>query len=63
VLDLSQYIYEFVALSVPMKKLHPRFDGEPSEDALVYSSSDEMQTTEQEATDPRWAALKKLKKN
>ena len=60
VLDLSQFIYEFVALSVPMKKLHPRFDGEPREDALVYSSTE---TTEQKAADPRWEALKKLKKN
>jgi len=63
VLDLSQYVYEFVALSVPMKKLHPRFDGEPVEDALVYSSSNKLESTEAKAADPRWEALKKLKKN
>ena len=65
-LDLGQPMYEFIVLAVPMKKLHPRFqDEEESEDdaegKLVYSSSSE--TTEDDSTvDPRWEALKKLKK-
>ncbi len=65
-LDLGQPMYEFIALAVPMKKLHPRFQdeeesGDDAEGKLVYSSSSE--TTEDDSpVDPRWEALKKLKK-
>jgi uncharacterized protein len=59
-LDLGQYIYEFVALEVPIKKLHPRFEQEENntEDGLIYSSENKE---EENTTDPRWDALKKLK--
>lgn len=65
-LDLGQPMYEFIVLAVPMKKLHPRFQdeeesGDDAEGKLVYSSSSE--TTEDDSpVDPRWEALKKLKK-
>lgn len=59
-LELGQYIYEFISLEVPMKKLHPRYaaEEEPEEGKIIYSSSDE----EREDTDPRWDILKKLNK-
>lgn len=58
-LELGQYIYEFISLEVPMKKLHPRFasEEEPGEGRIIYSSPGEKK----EATDPRWDILKKLK--
>lgn len=58
-LELGQYIYEFISLEIPMKKLHPRYaaEEEPGDGKIVYSSPDE----EKEATDPRWDILKKLK--
>jgi len=58
-LDLGQLMYEFIALQIPMKKLHPRFRDEESKEGLVYTS-----TTEKESDgeiDPRWEKLKKLK--
>jgi uncharacterized protein len=66
-LELGQYIYEFIALSIPMKKLHPRFkedrdDLDEEEVKLIYTS----ETTEEkpeDQTDPRWDILKKLNKN
>jgi uncharacterized protein len=63
-LDLGQYIYEFIALAVPMKKLHPRFRDEESDEGeaegkIIYSSADENK--EDENIDPRWEQLKKLK--
>lgn len=60
-IDLGQFIYEFVALEVPMKKLHPRFQNEATEegDTIIYRS--ELSKDEQSETDPRWDALKKLK--
>jgi uncharacterized protein len=72
-LNLAQYIYEFIGLSVPMKKLHPKFQNEEeeadeeddSETKLVYRSEDankdKKQSDEEEAIDPRWNALKNLK--
>ena len=61
-LDLGQLVYEFIGLSIPMKKLHPRFQDE-EEDAgegkVIYSSSTE--NTDGEEVDPIWEKLKKLK--
>lgn len=60
-LNLAQYIYEFIGLEIPMKKLHPRFSQDDNEDELVYTSAIEEET-EKEETDPRWSALEKLNK-
>lgn len=57
-LDLGQLIYEFIALEIPIKKLHPRFQNDESTDGLVYSSESKKEEAE---IDPRWEALKKLK--
>lgn len=70
-LNLAQYIYEFIGLCVPMKKLHPRFieedvsqEGDKNENILVYSSttvsSEEEDSESLQGTDPRWEDLKKL---
>lgn len=66
-LELGQYIYEFIALAIPMKKLHPRFQNEIDEESneegtIVYSSEKEVKKDDQEI-DPRWEKLKKLNKN
>lgn len=60
-LDIGQYIYEFIGLSVPLRKLHPKFQNEEetTEGGIIYTSgggSDEPES------DPRWDILKKLKK-
>ncbi len=68
-INISQHIFDFISLSVPMKKLHPRFrneTGNEEEDGiLIYSDQSEVQDEEknqqEESTDPRWAALLKLK--
>ena len=58
-LDLGQLMYEFIALQIPMKKLHPRFASDENKDGLVYTSS--TKEDDSEKIDPRWEALKKLK--
>ena len=61
-LDIGQFMYEFIALEIPIKKLHPRFcDEDDDNDGLVYSSSNEENNDHETETDPRWEALKKLK--
>lgn len=71
-LDISTFLFEYIALSLPMKKLHPDYqDGEDdwdeAEGKLVYSSAsseiEEDKPLEEEKIDPRWSALKKLKKD
>ncbi len=62
-LDLGQYLYEFIALSIPIKKLHPRFREEEIDDEsnvkMIYSTSQDVD--ENNEVDPRWEKLKKLK--
>jgi len=71
-INVAQYIYEIISLSIPYKKLHPRFVEEENEDDdspgnLIYQDespevSDETDQ-ENENIDPRWEILKNLKNN
>lgn len=61
-LEVGQYIYEFIALAIPMKKLHPRFQNESDEEGIIYSS-DSTEEKKEDEIDPRWEMLKKLSKN
>lgn len=69
-INVARYLFEFIALTVPAKKLHPRLRAEEadedeeeteSEGKLVYSS--DADEPEDAAVDPRWQALVKLKSN
>ena len=73
-INVARYIFDFIALSLPVKKLHPSlrteeddFDLEDDEEegTLVYTSGGEEEgdeREEEEKIDPRWEALKNLKK-
>lgn len=73
--NVARYIFEFISLSLPMKRLHPRFrdDEEQDEEAdesnvkLIYTSGPIMEKNDEDndkpATDPRWDALRKLSDN
>ena len=59
-LDLSGLVYESIVLSIPSRRIHPEEECnmetlEALEDIRVE------ETTEEEATDPRWDGLKDLK--
>jgi len=61
-LDVGQLMYEFIALEIPIKKLHPRFEDQTEEETegkIIYSSSTGQ--ADEEVIDPRWEKLKKLK--
>jgi uncharacterized metal-binding protein YceD (DUF177 family) len=64
-INVAQDIYELISLTVPMKKLHPRFLTEEyndSEGFVVYSTlKEDKKEAEEIIIDPRWAALTKLK--
>lgn len=59
ILDVAPYIQEYIGLSIPMKKLHPRYDGQETPPLIYQSEADEGES--EEVIDPRWEALKKLK--
>jgi uncharacterized metal-binding protein YceD (DUF177 family) len=69
-INVAGYIFEFIALALPMKKLHPDLrsheeSGEQESEILVYTSEkkeDQSEDDSSEPVDPRWEALKKLKK-
>ncbi len=61
-LEIGQFMYEFIALAIPMKKLHPRFQNETDEDQLIYTSAPDEEKTG-DGIDPRWEMLKKLNTN
>lgn len=63
-INVAEFIYEFIMLAVPMKKLHPRYEEtEEEQPDLIYTSQEEESEEKPEAIDPRWEALKKLKGN
>jgi uncharacterized metal-binding protein YceD (DUF177 family) len=63
-INIAQYIYEMIVLSVPAKRVHPGIeDGTLSSDILAKLEELELKDSEEETkeeTDPRWDALKKL---
>jgi uncharacterized metal-binding protein YceD (DUF177 family) len=65
-LELGQYIYEFLVLALPMKRLHPKFQqeethGDENDEGKIVYSSDKESEQKGEEIDPRWNILKKLK--
>ena len=60
-IDVGQFVYEFISLAIPMKKLHPRFQDDDED--FIFSSSDPVEESSKSPIDPRWNELKKLKKN
>jgi len=66
-LDLGQYMYEFIVLEIPIKRLHPKFreeeeeEDDDSEGKMVYTSTPDPDSDGDDEIDPRWEQLKKLK--
>jgi uncharacterized metal-binding protein YceD (DUF177 family) len=64
-IDVSQYIYEMIVLSVPFKRVHPGIkDGTLQTEALEklteLSVKEKPKNIKQEEIDPRWDKLKQL---
>lgn len=61
-IDLAQWLYEYVAVRIPMQHMHA--EGECDTETVSYIKSEEELKLEKEENgevDPRWEALKKLK--
>ena len=65
-IDIAQYIYEMVVLSVPLKRIHPGIkDGTLQTEALQKLSEltikeQKLENKKEENIDPRWDKLKQL---
>ena len=65
-INIQQYIYELIVLSVPIKRIHPGIeDGTLSSDILeklkeLSPKLDDEQKEDNKEIDPRWNTLKKL---
>ena len=60
-LDLLQHLYEFILLSVPIKRVHPEdAEGNSSCDPQMLKKLNEHLIDHDAETDPRWDDLKKL---
>ena len=59
-IDLSQWLYEYVAVRIPLRHVHP--DGECLPGMERYILSEEQAAAQREQqTDPRWDVLKEMK--
>jgi len=65
-IDIAQYIYEMIVLSVPLKRVHPGIkDGTLQTEALKKLSEltikeQKLENKKEENIDPRWDKLKQL---
>jgi len=68
-IDIAQYIYEMIVLSIPLRRVHPGIkDGSLKTEALTKlkelaieeEKKENKEEKEQDNTDPRWDKLKQL---
>jgi uncharacterized protein len=63
-LDVSQYIYEFLTLMIPMRNVHGDEEGDPGCDPEILKEMEKHVSQEpQQPNDPRWDALKNINLN
>jgi len=63
-IDVSQYIFEFLTLMIPMRNVHGENEGEPECDPEILKEMEKHLSQEQPpSNDPRWDALKNINLN
>ncbi len=71
-ISFGEVFFDFIALEIPFKKLHPKFrtseveeflDDDEEEGELIFTSGEieEEEEVQEEKIDPRWESLKKFK--
>ncbi len=58
-IDISQYVYEYLNLMLPLKKVHQ--DGEDGQSLCNTDMLDRINYYSEQRTDPRWDKLKDIK--
>jgi uncharacterized protein len=65
-IDLSQFIYEYISMLIPIRNVHPDDEAGNSTcdpEALKELEKYRVHEEEQKPTDPRWEALRKINPN
>ncbi len=65
-LDLAQYLYEYITLSIPIRRIHPTDEkGNPTCDTATLKKLKDYLIAQEpkDPTDPRWNDLKNIKLN
>lgn len=57
-INIAQHLFDFIALSMPMKRLHPRYERDSP--LNFREDTDEKEQNINTEIDPRWAALAAL---
>ena len=60
-INIAQYIYEYINLSLPMQIIHSDVDGISTCNAEFLKNFDQQEIENEQDMDPRWDALKGLK--
>lgn len=58
-IDLTPWLYEYVAVRIPMQHIHP--EGECDPEVTKYITDEEETKSDGSEIDPRWEALRNLK--
>ncbi len=61
--DISELIYEYIILSIPIHRVHPEGQCNPKVVELLNACAVSEGNGEDDEIDPRWAALKNIKEN
>jgi uncharacterized metal-binding protein YceD (DUF177 family) len=62
-LNVGEWIYEFINLSIPMQKIHPDVDGKSTCDPKVLEMLDQMNKQSGAQDNPIWKDLDKFRNN
>lgn len=62
-LNVGEWIYEFINLSIPMQKIHPDVDGKSTCDPKVLEMLDQMNKQSDAQDNPIWKDLDKFRSN
>lgn len=60
-IDLGQFLYEYIMVGLPTRRIHEESKCDPEVLRYLKEVTEEEQKEEENALDPRWEALKKLK--
>ncbi len=60
-INIAQYIYEYISLSLPMQNIHPDVDGISTCNPEFLKNFDQQEIENEQDMDPIWDALKGLK--
>jgi len=62
-LNVADWIYEFINLSIPMQRIHPDVDGKSGCDPKILEMLDNMSQQSGEKDNPIWKDLDKFRQN